>query len=208
MIIKTICNYFNDENTYIIHNDNSEFAVVIDPGCDVDLIDEYLNENNLKLNFIILTHCHYDHISTMDNLEKYGAKVIGGENCAINLKDSKINLSEVGLGYKLEKNVDIILKDNEEKDINGINVRCIYTPGHTSCSVCYLFEDNLFSGDTLFLRSVGRWDLPTGEHLTLEDSLVKKLYELDDEIKVYPGHGKATSIGYEKNFNLFIKKGM
>lgn len=208
MIIKTINNYFNDENTYIVYDETSKDGVVIDPGCGDNLINEFVNKNNISLKYILLTHCHYDHISDVKALKKkYDIKIVSGEKCAENLPNSDINLSEPGLGYKLTENIDIALGDNESINLSGISFKCIYTPGHTSCSVCYLCDNNLFSGDTLFLRSVGRWDLPTGDQATLEKSIPERIYTLADEINVFPGHGNKTSVGYEKKFNLFIKAG-
>ena len=89
------------------------------------------------------------------------------------------------------------------KNLCGIDIKCIYTPGHTDCSVCFLAENSLFSGDTLFFESVGRWDFETGNFQELENSVRNKLYSLPDDTKVYPGHGRQTSIGYEKKNGFF-----
>ena len=86
-----------------------------------------------------------------------------------------------------------------------MTVKCIYTPGHTNCSVCYLFGKEMFCGDTLFLRNCGRWDLPTGNEEDLRKSVKEKIYTLDENIILHPGHGEDTSIGYEKKFNFYIK---
>ena len=96
--------------------------------------------------------------------------------------------------------------DNEEFNIDGLNIKCILTPGHTNGGACFLINGKkLFSGDTLFLRSIGRSDLPTGNPIELINSIEKRLYKLDDDIEVFPGHGGKTLIGYEKKFNMFIK---
>ena len=101
--------------------------------------------------------------------------------------------------------VDKTVSDGDEFKIGDILVKCIKTPGHTSCSTCYLIEDNLFSGDTIFLRTTGRWDLPTGDFGVLGNSIKDKIYTLDENLTVYPGHGEKTSVGYEKKFNMFVK---
>ena len=81
----------------------------------------------------------------------------------------------------------------------------MYTPGHTNCGVCYLMGNHIFVGDTLFLRNCGRWDLPTGDEMTLRKSIKEKLYTLPDDITVHCGHGSDTAIGYEKKFNFYVK---
>ena len=207
MTFKTFSNLYNGENSYLITDENTKKSAVIDPGFNDDGIFDYISENNFDLKYIILTHCHYDHISDIKEFkEKYNASVVCGKNCADNLKNPNVNLSEMGLGYKISEEADIILEDNEVFEMDSVLLKCIYTPGHTSCSVCYMCDDNLFSGDTLFLRSIGRCDLPTGDESVIEDSLKNIIYRLGDEIKVFPGHGNPTSVGYEKKFNLFIKE--
>lgn len=101
---------------------------------------------------------------------------------------------------------DVYLKDGEEVTIEGMTCRLIATPGHTKGSCCYYFEDNkiLISGDTLFQESVGRTDLPTGSMGVLVRSVKEKLMPLPEEVKVYPGHGESTTIGYEKQYNPFL----
>lgn len=208
MKIKTLNNFQNDENTYIVFDENSKTGIVIDPGYECGEIIKAAQEDNINIKYIFITHCHYDHISALEELrENSGALLVSGDKGSINIGDPDINLSLHGLGYYLSaKKSDIILKDNEKMEIDGLFVKCIYTPGHTNCGVCYLVNDNiLFSGDTLFLRSIGRNDLPTGNGSLLEKSIKERIYILDDNIEVYTGHGKSTSIGYEKKFNLFVK---
>lgn len=209
MKIITLNNYSTDENTYIVYDENTKSGFVTDPGCDSEDIIRAAENKNINIKYILITHCHYDHIAGMGELrKKISAPLVCGEKAGINIKDPSVNLSLSGLGYSLSaEKSEIILKDNEELAFDGLNIKCIYTPGHTNCSVCYLVNNNtLFSGDTLFLRSVGRSDLPTGNSSELIRSIKTRIYTLDDNIDIYCGHGKKTSVGYEKKFNLFVRE--
>lgn len=207
MQIKIINNYYTDENTYLVYDENTKNGIIIDPGYECDGIINTCDELGVKIKYVFITHCHYDHISGLEGLrEKTGALLVSSENGSKNVINPDINLSLQGLGYEINaKKSDVILKDNEEMRVDSLNIKCIYTPGHTNCGACYLIENKLFSGDTLFLRSIGRHDLPTGDGSTLLNSIKTRIYTLDDEIEVYPGHGGKTSVGYEKNFNMFVK---
>ena len=205
MEIKIINNIYNDENTYIVYKNGSAF--VIDPGNNDEEIINECKSLGVKIEAILLTHCHYDHMEFLEELrEKTNAPLMCGDNCALNIANPKINLTSLGLGRIIKaKEPQKIINDGETVNIVGIDVKCIYTPGHTNCSVCYIAENNVFAGDTLFKRNCGRWDLPTGDGETLIKSIKEKLYTLDDEMTVYSGHGANTSIGYEKNYNLVVK---
>jgi glyoxylase-like metal-dependent hydrolase (beta-lactamase superfamily II) len=100
----------------------------------------------------------------------------------------------------------VILEDGEEMDFEGIRVKCIYTPGHSDCSVCYKIGENLFSGDTIFKGSIGRCDLPTGNMDIIEDSIRNIIYKMDDDTVIYPGHGGSTTVGYEKKYNPYFSE--
>lgn len=208
MKIKTLNNYYTDENTYIVYDENTKNGLVIDPGYKCDGILKAAADDDIKIKYVLITHCHYDHISDMEMLrEKTGALLVSGDKGSINVTYPAINISLSGLGYNLSaKKSDIILNDNEEMSLDGINIKCIYTPGHTNCGVCYLINDSkLFTGDTLFLRSIGRSDLPTGNGDILVSSIKNKIYTLDDNVDVFAGHGDQTSVGYEKKFNMYVK---
>lgn len=196
-----------NENTYLLYDENTKNGAVIDPGCTVSEITEMAERNGVNIKYILLTHCHYDHIMSLIPLkEKTGAKIVTGDMGSKNIGNPDINLTYHGLGFAIEGiNLDIILKDGEILEIDNIKIKCIYTPGHTNCGVCYLCEKELFCGDTLFLRSCGRWDLPTGDFKTLEKSIKEKLYVLPDETRLHSGHGADSTIGYEKQFNFCIK---
>lgn len=204
MQIKIFNNYHNDENTYLLYENGT--GVVIDPGNSDIEIAGFAKENNIEIKYILLTHCHYDHIEFLEKLrEKTSAKLVCGDKCAENVVNPRMNLSIFGLGYELSpKAPEIILADGEVFNAGSMEIKCVYTPGHTNCSVCYISDEKIFSGDTLFLRNCGRWDLPTGDEATLVKSIREKLYAFDDAMGVYPGHGRETTIGYEKQFNMFV----
>lgn len=196
------------ENTYLIFDEKTKRGVIIDPGCPMDMIEKMINENGVKVEYILLSHCHYDHIMSMIPLkEKTGAGIVTGDKGSLNIGNTKINLTLHGLGYAIENiESDLILKDGEILELDSLKIKCIYTPGHTDCGVCYLTENELFCGDTLFLRSCGRWDLPTGNSKILFKSIKEKLYVLPDETVVHSGHGNDTTIGYEKKFNFCVRE--
>lgn len=206
MIYKSIFHNENNENTYLVYDEATRNGVIIDPGCTMEKINELIDENNVNVKYILLTHCHYDHIENVNPLkEKTGALVVTGEKGAENVCDVSKNLSSFGLGYEInDVKSDIVLKDGEELNLDSLTFKCIYTPGHTDCCVCYLCDNELFSGDTLFLRTVGRWDLPTGDFTALEKSIKEKIYTLPDSTGVHPGHGNSTTVGYEKKFNFNV----
>ena len=203
MEIKCLENYYTSENTYVVVNGGSAF--VIDPSYNTE--DIIKAADGAKITHILLTHCHYDHIGTLNELrELTGAVLVTGKYCSINIGDPIINLSGAhDMDDIVCKPADSVVSDGEIFDAAGVSLQAIYTPGHTNCSVCYKTDKEIFTGDTLFLRSVGRSDLPTGDGQLLISSIKNKLYTLDDELTVYPGHGGTSSIGYEKKFNFYVR---
>ena len=198
MEIEVIKSKMMDQNCYLIKNDKG--AILIDPGMNTEIIRNSIENENVE--FILLTHCHFDHIYSVKRI-KENKKVVASEKCSKNVCD---------LSMVLGKNktilgdfCDITMSDGEEMNFSGIKVKCIHTPGHTEDSVCYLIENNLFSGDTLFFESVGRWDFKTGSFSELEKSIKNKIYTLPDDTKIFAGHGNPTTVGYEKINNPYIK---
>lgn len=193
MKIKKIITLEMDQNCYLIEENGK--GIIIDPGMDTEKI---LKETeDIEINYILLTHCHFDHIFSCNYIKK---RIAGSENCSKNLKNPQIVLCNTFV----EKGCDIILKDGEVRDFDGIQVECIYTPGHTNGCVCYKIGENLFTGDTLFRRNIGRCDLPTGDFDELERTVRNILYKFENETVVYPGHGENTTIGYEKKNNPYF----
>lgn len=197
---------YQDRNTYIVYDENTKNGVVIDPGCSMEKIEALISENRVNVKYILITHCHYDHIMSAGELKnKTGASIVCGDMASRNISNPDINLSFEGLGYVIDDiKADKVLGDGEVLSLDGLKIKCIYTPGHTNCGVCYLVENDLFCGDTLFLRSCGRWDLPTGNFDTLEKSIKEKLYTLPEDTATHSGHGYDSTIGYEKKKNFYI----
>ena len=205
MKITRLNNYFTDENTYLLTENGT--GAVIDPGYKTEGILRAASDAGVTIKYVLLTHCHYDHMEFLEELrEKTGAKLICGAQCSENIGNPDINLTLGGLGRAVSaKPAEIILSDGGEFDMDGMKIKCILTPGHTSCGVCYLAGGHVFTGDTLFLRNCGRWDLPTGNEEQLYKSIREKLYTLPDDTAVHPGHGNPSTIGYEKKFNMFVE---
>lgn len=193
-------------NCYFVYREGSSQALVFDPADKGDYIYNGLKEKGFTVAAILLTHGHFDHIWGVEALKELsGVKVYAYEEEREVCENASVNVSK-GAGRPCIVQADTYLKDGEERTIEGISFKLLATPGHTKGSCCYYFEDDkiLISGDTLFQESVGRTDLPTGSMSTLVRSVKEKLMPLPEDVRVYPGHGEATTIGYEKQHNPFI----
>lgn len=193
-------------NCYFVYEEGSNRVIVFDPADKGDYIFNGLKEKGFTVEAILLTHGHFDHIWGVEQLKELsGAKVYAYEGEKELCEDASLNVSK-GAGRACTVKADEYVKDGEEITAAGISCRLIATPGHTGGSCCYYFENDkiLISGDTLFQESVGRTDLPTGSMSMLVRSVKEKLLPLPEEVKVYPGHGESTTIGYEKKYNPFL----
>lgn len=193
-------------NCYIWEDDKTKTAIVIDPADSADEIISYAKEREIKITEIILTHGHFDHMLGLYDLkQKTGAKVSVFEKTVSFIEDDALNLS-YHMGRKvMPVKADNILYDNDVIDFGGNLITVIHTPGHTEDSICLFCGDTLISGDTLFLRSVGRYDFPTGDGDKEIKSIKERLMVLPDETKVYTGHGGATTIGEERRENPYLR---
>ena len=202
-------------NTYFLYREGDGSCIVIDPADQGTAIYANLFKNDLKVEGILLTHGHFDHIWGVSalkgavnreraekGLEPIKVYALDAEKPL--LESARLNVSE-SAGRACTVSADEFLKDGQELTIAGITLKVIATPGHTAGGCCYYLEEDglLISGDTLFQDSVGRTDLPTGSMSTLIRSIREKLFCLPDDVKVYPGHGGSTTIGYEKENNPF-----
>ena len=199
-----------ETNCYLIGNPETEQLIIIDPGAEPDTIREEIRGMNMLPVAIFLTHGHFDHIGAVRELQSvFDIPVIAGQGGESFLKDySKIapkGAEEYFPESLMHFSVNRYVEDEELVEYAGFPITCLATPWHTEDGVCYFFptEAVLFSGDTLFMESVGRTDLPTGDMKTLVESIRKQLYRLPNETLVFPGHGPATNIEYEKRYNMY-----
>lgn len=197
-------------NCYTVYNAVTRDAVLIDPACNARFLNNILVNEQLNCVAILLTHGHYDHIGALPELmELVGHKVpiyASAEEEDV-LNDPRKNLSTMLSGQMVTVKADILLQDDQEIELLDTKLQCFLVPGHTKGGMCYYFVENgiLFSGDTLFARSIGRSDFPTGDGIKLVKSIKEKLMTLPDETIVYPGHNERTTIGKERNANPFIQ---
>ena len=201
MIINTFTAGPIDANNYLL-TDNDE-AVLID--CS-EVKPEVLSAlEGKKLKFILLTHGHFDHVLGVNEMrEKTGAKVLINKEDVVSMNESADIMRTFGVQGVETPKADDFLNDGDTLKFGNTEIKVIATPGHTQGCVCYLIDGKLFSGDTLFKESVGRCDLPGGNFQKLSDSVKNRLFTLDDNTIVYPGHGPETTIGYEKKYNEII----
>ena len=190
-------------NCYLLADENKKTAAILDAPADADTILAFLKEHDYTLSDIVLTHGHFDHILALRELkDATGATVSIHENGVPFLADETYNLcGYVGKSWT-PFTPDKLFKDGDILTLGGEKFQVLHTPGHTSDSVCFYDGDNLLSGDTLFLGSIGRTDHPTGDTEQEINSILEKLMPLPDETPVYPGHGPASTVGSVKlNFD-------
>ena len=198
------------ENTYLIFDDSKE-AVVIDPGnyeaYENELISKFIDENKLQLKKIILTHCHLDHCLGNKYLnEKYGAELL----IPFDERDLYKNVENIAtlFGFPNYSHLDEnkYLKEKDKIEFGNIKLDVLFLPGHSPGHLAFNYkkENICFSGDVLFYNSIGRTDLPGGDHDTLINSIKNKLFLLNPNTIIYPGHGQKTNLKNEMKDNPFL----
>jgi len=193
-----------ETNCYIVIFEKK--AVIIDPGFEADRITEILRKKNVKAKYIFYTHAHYDHIGSSAEVKKEtNASVIMGEKEKSFFDDpSSVTCSMLQMSSKPAA-PDILCREGEEFHIEGCSMKIIETPGHTPGGISIFSENALFTGDCIFMGSIGRTDLPGGDSEELKKTIKKKILSLSDNVKIYPGHGPATSVKREKKDNLYAR---
>lgn len=189
-------------NCYIVMDEQSKETAIIDPGGDSYIIESNLEKLGAKTKYIILTHAHYDHLGACSTLsKKYKVPVLVHKN----------ELEAIESGYELFAMDDSSVCDNSLNESIKLNLGehtlvCIETPGHSPGGVCIYIENDkaIFTGDTLFQGTIGRTDLPFANMKTLLDSVKNKLFVLNEETVVYPGHGYTSTIGREVQWNPYF----
>jgi hydroxyacylglutathione hydrolase len=193
-------------NCYIVGCEQTQQAVVIDPGDEARHIFTVLRDSGLEARYIINTHGHFDHVGANKEL-----KDLTGALIAIHSADAPMlgHISRVAASWGLHIDdsppADLELKEGDYITAGTLKFRVLHTPGHSPGGISLLLDDVVFVGDTLFMGSIGRTDFPGGDHQTLIDSVQKKLFSLGDHVHVLSGHGPATTIGREKQTNPFFQ---
>lgn len=204
MIVKRIPAGVYAANCYILIDETTKDCAIIDPGADGSQLVQYIKELKVNPKLILLTHGHIDHTGAV-------ADIIYEFNIAAhihNADNALIESDEYLFGPLTYKGASLKLLDDVAEGkifkVGQLEIKVIETPGHTPGGVCYLAQDKVFTGDTLFLCSIGRTDFIGGNFNSLIESIKSKLMILADSLIVYPGHGPSSSIGYERNNNPYI----
>jgi glyoxylase-like metal-dependent hydrolase (beta-lactamase superfamily II) len=181
-------------------------AVIIDPGGDAALIEDKVAERQAVVKEVLLTHGHFDHIGALTEIRNhYGCPVSIHADEASAITNPMINLSALTGGSIVSRAAERVLEDGDHVPVGNLTLDVLHTPGHTRGSICLVHDKLLFSGDTLFNSGIGRTDLPGGNMTELERSIITRIYSLPDDTMVLPGHGDATSVGFEKKHNPYVR---
>jgi hydroxyacylglutathione hydrolase len=194
------------ENCYIVGSRQTREAICIDPGDQADEIMALARDMGVEIKLIANSHAHVDHILAVGEVKaQTGAHfLLHGNDLALARQASQSAARWLGYVPEAPPEPDALVDDADTVEVAGLRLTVIHTPGHTQGSVCYYTEGMLFSGDTLFRDSIGRTDLPGGDHDQEMNSIVDRLLMLPDETVVLPGHMLETRIGVERQRNPFI----
>ena len=205
MIIKQFVAGLIENNMYLIVDENTREAVVIDAPADISELKKAVEELGAKVKYILITHGHFDHIVGLNSIKKtFNAPAV---ICKDDLElSNKINdfTRLFGVPDSIPPTYEKFVKDGDIIEVGNLKIKVIQTAGHTEGGVCYLVDGNLFSGDTLFKQSVGRTYLFGGRFDKICHIVKDILFNLDENTKVFPGHGPMTTIAYEKQHNEII----
>ena len=226
MIIKTFVEPPIDNNNYLIIDEETKEAALIDcsspdiwnkvPYTKGKVSASTVGENrseieNVTLKYILLTHGHFDHIGGIKSKNSYlpdfdGAmpKIYMHEADLDWVKEVNTYMPMMGMPEMDVPQIDVFVKDGDLIKLGNLEIKVLHTPGHTQGGVCYYVDGVLFSGDTIFREAVGRCDLQGGSFEQIVESIENKIYQLPDETVIYPGHGKQTTVEWEKEHNLFL----
>lgn len=191
-------------NCYLLEDTETGNMIVIDPGGRNDALVDRIKKSKGKLEYILLTHGHYDHIIYVAKMKELFDPVI----CCSEIEKPLIEdgtINDMGYTfYEIERfDIDRGLKDKEEIEFGGSTIRFMLTPGHTAGSGIYIMDDIIFSGDTIFRTSVGRCDLPTGDPAEMNRS-IRKIAGLKGDYRILPGHDRETTLNFERKFNPYF----
>ena len=194
-------------NCYILADEKTKEAVVIDPGDDAEDILKIIKEKGLSVKYIVNTHGHFDHVGANAKLkDATGADILLHEADAELLSSSLGQARMFGMKTAPSPPADRYIRDGDIITAGEVSLRVLYTPGHSSGGISLLEDDMVFTGDALFAGSIGRTDRPGGDLMTLIGAIKTKLLDLPDDTRVFPGHGPDSTIGEEKRENPFLNQ--
>jgi len=192
-----------ENNCFIIGDDKSKECFIVDPGDEPDRILDLVNENGLKVKYIVCTHAHFDHIAVVSDIKiETKAKIVLHRDDLEIYRSSKDHAASWGFDLDSQPEPDLFVAEGDTLEIGDLKFEILHTPGHSPGGICLYGEGILITGDTLFAGSVGRTDLYGGDIKELKKSF-KKLMSLPEGVKVLPGHGPETTIGHERVDNFF-----
>ncbi|MGL5416449.1 MAG: MBL fold metallo-hydrolase [Clostridium sp.] len=191
-------------NCYIIENKKECF--IVDPGYEKEKLVKYVEEKGLSVKGILLTHGHIDHIGAIDSFQV--PVYIHEKEYEILVDNHKNGFEFYGREkpYRLEDINIVTIDENKVFTLGDKTIEVIFTPGHTVGGVCYKIGDDLYTGDTLFKETVGRWDFPTGDLKVLQESVVRLVDSMNEEVRIHPAHGQSSTIENEKKYNDYYNE--
>jgi glyoxylase-like metal-dependent hydrolase (beta-lactamase superfamily II) len=202
MLIEILDGGVLDSNSYILWDKASKEGAIIDAGVEAFDISEVIKKNNITPKYIILTHCHFDHMYHMQQIQNLtNAKIVVHSLEEETFLNPSINGSAHFMEAMTFGKPDMLVNDGDILKLGSSNIEIIHTPGHSKGGICIKAANYLFSGDTLFKGTIGRTDLMTSNPKDIVTSIEKRLFTLPEDTIVYPGHGPSTNIGFEKKHN-------
>ena len=205
MKIQTVITGNIEENCYLVWDQNKH-CLVIDPGDDCNRILAVISEHHLLVEKIVLTHGHYDHVGAVNELKQAtSATVIACEHEQELIVNPELSLAQyISPDFSVPQ-VDLYVKEGDLIVVGELSFPVMHTPGHTNGGMCLFGNGVLFSGDTVFFGTLGRWDFPTGNLSQLVHSITKRIFSLADDTVIYSGHGPKTTVGAEKKQNEVLR---